>query len=820
MQKETFPLTVWAFFEPKSSHWLTAKVPGCIHNDLLRHKRIPDPFWGSNERELQWIEEEDWSYRCRFAVKASFCDYEHIELVAEGLDTVASIRLNGENIGWTENMFVAHRFDVKQALRPGRNILEIRFGSPIAYIRARRKSGEKTEWNDPVGGRSSIRKEQCSFGWDWGPRFATCGVYKPIRLEGWTGNRIDSVRLTQKHEGKVVLASIDAKLAGAGGELRGVISRSAEIVAEISDLKFEIKNPELWWPNGQGAHPLYDVRLELLDGQEVLDCWSARMGLRTIVLDRHPDEFGETFQFVVNGRPVFAKGANWIPAHSFVSSVTREDYDDLLTSAEHAHMNMIRVWGGGIYEMEDFYDLCDEKGLLVWQDFMFACAIYPGGPEFLATVKAEAEHQVKRLANRACLALWCGNNEIEQIASEITKTAQRRKAYEEIFYQILPEAVARHDGQTPYWPSSPHNPEGYTKDPNNEKSGDSHFWEVWHARQPVKRYEKTAFRFCSEFGMQSFSSPEVAATFCLPEEFDAFGPGMENHQKNQSGNLIIKEYVTRRYRLAGDYASMAYLSQINQAYCMKVAVEHFRRSMPRTMGALYWQLNDCWPGFSWSSLEFGGRWKALHFAARRFFAPVLISAHVPGEERTGMGNIWRINIREIHLHTVCDAPGKNTGLLSWSLFHLDGRLLEAGEKSVFLGYGQSHRQKTLDLSRKVKTYGAGSIVLRIKLETERGAVSEDTVFFTAPRFIDFPRAPISTTVERTSQREFQLGFQSRVFQHSVQVDLHGLAHKLDDNFFDLYPGEMRKVRLRTERAAILAEIKRTLKMRSLADTAG
>ena len=342
---------------------------------------------------------------------------------------------------------------------------------------------------------------------------------------------------------------------------------------------------------------------------------------------------------------------------------------------------------------------------------------------------------------------------------------------------------------------------------------------MWHAKQPVKRYEKTAFRFCSEFGMQSFSSLEVAELFCLPEEFDAFGPAMENHQKNQAGNLIIREYVTRRYRFARDYASVAYLSQLNQAYCMKVAVEHFRRSMPRTMGALYWQLNDCWPGFSWSSLEFGGRWKALHFAARRFFAPVLVSAHIPGEERIGMGNIWRRNIREVHLHTVCDAPGKTTGLLSWSLFHLDGRLLEAGEKSVFLGYGQSHRQKALDLSRKLKTYGASNIVLRIKLETERAAVSEDTVFFSSPRLIDFPRAPISTTVERTSQREFQLGFQSRVFQHAVQVDLPGLAHKLEDNFFDLYPGEMRKVRLHTEKAAILAEIKRTLKLRSLADTA-
>jgi beta-mannosidase len=817
MQKETLPLTSWAFLEPNSSHWLTAQVPGCIHNDLLRHKRIPDPFWGSNEKELQWIEERDWDYRCRFAAEAGLCDYEHIELVADGLDTIASIRLNGHNIGWTENMFLAHRFDVKHAIRPGRNILEIRFGSPIAYIRARRKRGDMAEWNDPVGGRSHIRKEQCSFGWDWGPRFATCGIYKAIRLEAWRKNRFESVRISQRHEAGSVEGSIEARLAVDGGEVRGVVCRNDQIVAEISDLKFGISNPELWWPNGHGDHPLYEVRLELSDGGEVLDTWSGRIGIRTIALDRHPDEFGECFQFVINGRPIFAKGANWIPAHSFAASVRRADYEGLLTSAEEANMNMIRVWGGGIYEMEDFYDLCDEKGLLVWQDFMFACAIYPGGPEFLASVKAEAEYQAKRLANHACLALWCGNNEIEQVPSEITKTAQRKKAYEDIFYHILPEAVARYDGETPYWPSSPHNPEGYTKGPNSEKAGDSHFWDVWHAKQPVKRYEKTGFRFCSEFGMQSFSSPEVAAMFCLPEECDAFGRAMENHQKHQSGNLTIKEYISRRYRLAPDYPSIAYLSQINQAYCIKVAVEHFRRSMPRTMGALYWQLNDCWPGFSWSSLEFGGRWKALHFAARRFFAPVLVSAHVPGDEWMGMGNIWRSNIREIHVHTVCDAPGKTTGLLSWALFHLDGRLLEAGEKSVFLGYGQSHRQKTLDLSRKLKTHGARNIILRIRLETEREAVSEDTVFLTAPRFIAFPRVPISITVERTTQREFQLGFHSRGFHHAVQIDLPGIAHKLEDNFFDLYPGEMRKVRARTEKAAMLAEIKRTITIRSLAD---
>jgi beta-mannosidase len=818
MQKETLPLTSWAFLEPKSRHWLKARVPGCIHSDLFRHKRIPDPFWGSNEKELQWIEERDWDYRCRFAAEPGFCDYDHIELVAEGLDTIASMRLNGQNIGWTENMFLGYRFDVKQAIRAGRNILEIRFGSPMLYIRARRKPGDFPEWNDPVGGCSHIRKEQCSFGWDWGPRFATCGVYKPIRLEAWRENRFESVRIRQRHDAGHVAASIEAQLAREGDQIRGIVCRNDQVVAEISNLKFEISNPELWWPNGHGDQPLYDVRLELVQGDKILDRWSGRIGLRTIVLDRHPDEFGESFQFVVNGRPIFAKGANWIPAHSFVSEVCRSDYDNLLTSAAQAHMNMIRVWGGGIYEMEDFYDLCDEKGLLVWQDFMFACAIYPGDAEFLASAKAEAEHQVKRLANRACLALWCGNNEIEQMPAAILKTKQRKKAYDDIFYGILPEAVARCDGETAYWPSSPHNPEGYKRGPNNERAGDSHFWDVWHARQPVKNYEKKGFRFCSEFGMQSFSSPEIAALFCPPEKWDAFGQAMENHQKNRAGNLIIRDYVSRRYRMPTDYPSLAYLSQINQAYCMKVAVEHFRRSMPRTMGALFWQLNDCWPGFSWSSLEFGGRWKALHFAARRFFAPVLVSAHVPGDEWMGMGNIWRSSIREIHLHTICDAPGKTNGSLSWTLFHLDGRLLEAGEKGVFLGYGQSHRQKTLDLSKNMKTHGARSIYLRIRLETDDGAISEDAVFLTAPRFMELPRTPITTTVERTTQREFQLGFQSRGFHHAVRVDLPGIAHKFGDNFFDLYPGEMRKVRLCTEKAAMLAEIKRALSIRSLADT--
>jgi beta-mannosidase len=816
MEKQMLDLASWAFLEPKSRHWLKARVPGCIHTDLRRHNLIPDPFFGSNEQDLQWIEECDWIYRCRFAAEPRFCDFKHIELCADGLDTVASIRLNGVGLGRTENMFVGHRFDVKPVIQAGRNILEITFESPISYIRARRKPGDFAEWNDRIGGCSHLRKQQCSFGWDWGPRFATSGIYKPIRLEAWEDNRFKSVRIRQRHESRQVILNIEPSTACDHGEMRGAVYRNERVVAEIAGPDIEIANAELWWPNGHGEQPLYEVRLELVNGGKILDRWTEKVGLRTILLDRHPDEFGESFQFVVNGRLIFAKGANWIPAHCFPAELRRADYDNLLKSAARAHMNMIRVWGGGLYEMEAFYDICSERGLLVWQDFMFACALYPGSDEFLASVQAEAEYQVKRLANRACLALWCGNNEIEQMPGGITKTRQRKRAYEELFYRVLPEAVARYDGETGYWPSSPHNPAGYEKRGPSERAGDVHFWDVWHGRHPVKSYEKRAFRFCSEFGMQSFSSPEVAATFCRAEQWDPFGEAMKNHQKNRAGNAIIKDYISRRYRLSTDYESLAYLSQINQAYCLKVAVEHFRRSMPRTMGALYWQLNDCWPGFSWSSLEFGGRWKALHFAAKRFFAPVLVSAQLPGEEARGIGSIWKSGAYEIHLHTVCDAPVKTNGLLSWTLFHLDGRSLDRGEKCVFLGYGQSHRQKTLDVSKIAKAHGAHRIYLRIRLETDEGAISEDTVFLAPPRLIEFPRTAISISVERASKCDFQLGFSSSGFHHAVQVSLPGIEHELEDNFFELYPGETRTVKLSTKKPAMIAEIKRHLSTRSLA----
>ena len=804
----------WEFFEPSSRRWLAARVPGCIHTDLLRHKLIPEPFWGANEQDLQWIEERDWKYRCTFTAGPDFFDHEHIDLVADGLDTFAVIRLNGREIARTDNMFLGHRLSVTGLVKRGKNRLEIDFGSPMTVIRERAKTWEVKEWNDPVGGSSLVRKEQCAFGWDWGPRFVTSGIHKAIRLEGWTGARFESVRLRQVHHKDVVEIAVDPVLVGRG-KVRGILSLNGVEAARIEDGRALIPSPELWWPNGHGPQPLYEVRLELVQGGRIRDTWSGRLGLRTITLDRHKDAWGESFQFVINGRPIFAKGANWIPAHSFVAEADRAMYDDLLSSAADAHMNMIRVWGGGIYEMDAFYDLCDEKGLLVWQDFMFACAIYPGDKPYLRSVRAEAEYWVKRLAHRACLALWCGNNEIEQMADEILRTPRRKKAYDAIFYRILPAAVEKFDGATPYWPSSPHNPEGYEQGHNNEGAGDSHFWDVWHMRAPVKRYEEKQFRFCSEFGMQSYSSPGVAATFCPPEDFNVFAPAMENHQKNPAGNFIILDYVARLYRLPKDYASLAYLSQLNQAWCMKVGIEHFRRSMPRTMGALYWQLNDCWPVFSWSSLEFGGQWKALHYAARRFFAPLLVSAHVPGDETAGIGNLVRSTIAEVHLHSVYDGIRKTAGTLEWSLRHLDGQQLDAGSKRVTLKPGEARRQQTLHLSAAMREHGARNIYLRIALHADDGQTSEDTVLLTAPRHIELSRAPIRTSVTTVSPTIFDMEISSSAFHHRVQMEIEGIPHRLSQNYFDLYPGEARIVRVTTGKPIPVASLKKNLAVRSL-----
>ena len=822
----THPAAAWSFRDVSTKRWRSAVVPGCVHRDLLRHGLIPDPFYGTNEHAVQWVSDRAWEYRTEFDVSEEMLAQQEIELVADGLDTLATVRVNGRVVSRSENMFVGVRVPILGAVKRGRNLLTVQFDSATEFIKRERLEHRPREVNDPVGGCTRIRKQQCQFGWDWAPRLVTAGIWRDMRIEAWSEARLREVRLRQEHRNGRVKLRVEPEIEERGGAsagpgklgIKGVVFFRGQVVARLAEGHATIAAPQLWWPNGQGEQPLYEVRVELWRGEQRLDVWTRRIGLRTVAVRRKRDEWGESFQFVVNGRAIFAKGASWIPAHSFVAGLSRADYEPLLTSAATANMNMIRVWGGGIYEHECFYDLCDELGLLVWQDFMFACTLYPGDAAFLASVREEAGFQVRRLRNRTCLALWCGNNELELLNGPDLAKPRQRKAYDAVFRRILPEIVEEQDGVTDYWRSSPSQTDRPgLRDP--ERSGNTHYWDVWHLLKPVKSYELKVFRFVSEFGMQSFPSLATARTFCPPEELNIFSPVMENHQKNPMGNRIILEYIARRYRFPRDYAALAYLSQLNQAYCMQVGVEHYRRNQPRCAGTLYWQLNDCWPVASWSSLEFGGAWKALHHVARRFYAPLLVSAQVPGDETTAIGNRMKSTVSGMHLFTVSDEPRIVRGWVRWELWHLDGRVLRRGEKRVVLRSGESVRQKTVDFSREIAECGRDKLYVRIALEEDGRCVSEDTVFLCPPRMLSLERRAPDVRVEKISATKWNLEFRASCFHHRVALELAGVPLvAMTDNWFELYPGRSKAVTVETTAPLDEAEIRAALRVRSLVDS--
>jgi beta-mannosidase len=793
-----------------------------VHLDLQRAGAIPDPFRDGNELALQWIEERDWEYAVEFELTADFLDSPAVDLVADGLDTIATVFVNGREIARSENMFVASRWDARRFLRVGRNEVRVLFGSAMAYIRTHRLGHRPKEFNDPVGRCQVIRKQQSQFGWDWGPRFVTAGIWRDLRVEAHAGNRLVSVAVHQVHapSGAVTLhLAPELVRPEAGTSCRYRLVLNGILVARGSGTRLVVESPQLWWPAGAGAQPLYTLSIEVVakDGR-VIGQWTRRIGLREIRLDQTPDAAGRAFRFVVNGRPLFMKGANWVPAHSFVTTLTREHYARDLTAARQAHCNMVRVWGGGIYESEDFYDLCDELGLLVWQDFMFACSLYPADREFLRSVRAEAECQVTRLRHRACLALWCGNNEIEALNVDVLKQPATRAAYARLFERLLSEVVARLSPAIAYWPSSPHRPGGGTEHHDGEAAGDTHYWDVWHLRQPVKSYEKWRFRFVSEFGMQSYSSPETMATVVDPAEANLFGAAMEHHQKNAGGNQIILDYVSRRYRLAKSQDDLIYLSQLNQAHCLQTGIEHYRRLRPHCMGALYWQLNDCWPVASWSSIEFTGTWRMLHHVVRRSFAPAISSAAVEGDEIAGIGNRRTALPGVVHLHTVVDTPPATRGTLGWELWHLDGRRLAGRRTAVALRPDESVRHLTLEAQRWIAEHGASRLVLRHWLEAAGELLSEDSVFFTAPRFVELPRARIRVDVRLLAPRAAELTFVSPGFQHRVMFALAGLPYLASDNAFELFPRRAKSVRVTLARPTTLAALRRALSWRALVDT--
>ena len=799
---------------------VAAQVPGCIHTDLMVAGKISEPFYRDNELKLQWIGEVDWEYTRTFQTPATLLRQEHVLLRCEGLDTLAIITVNGTEIARTNNMFRTWEFDVKHALKPGRNTISIRFDSTILYIKDREASRHLPGWNGPqeIAGRAWVRKEPSNYGWDWGPVFITCGIWRNIELMGFDNGRLTGVNIIQHHQADQVKLevtpecelSIHTEL-----QARVVVSYGSEIVAEGMApagkmQSFTITDPHRWWPNNMGEQPLYvvDVTLVDADGNSV-HCLSRRIGLRTLVLDRHPDQWGESFQFVVNGLPFFAKGGNWIPADTFVTTMTRERYADLLTSCKDANMNMLRLWGGGIYEQDDFYELCDEMGICIWHDFMFACSAYPGFDKaFLSNVRQEAVDNVRRLRHHPSIALWCGNNELEQglVGPEWTERTMNWQDYSRIFDQLLPEVTQQLDPQRSYWPSSPHTPHGDRANFNDPTCGDAHLWDVWHGRKPFEWYRTCTHRFNSEFGFQSFPEPKTVREYTEPNDRNVTTYVMELHQRSGIGNAVIMHYMLDWFRLPESFDMTLRLSQILQGMAMKYAVEHWRRAMPRGMGTLYWQINDCWPVASWASIDYYGRWKALHYMARSFYAPVLVSA--VEDATTG----------RVQVHLTNDMLQSSQGQVAWRLTTAQGRLIAHGKQNVSVDAQATAIVATLELGQYVTKYGARELLVWVDYSVKGKTISSNLALFARPKHLDLTDAFIEVQVERLDKSQYAVTLTSDAPALWTWLELEGIDAQFSDNYVHLYPKKAQRIIVTPATTLTLRDVKKVLRVNSLTDT--
>ena len=813
---------------------IPARVPGDVYRALLEGGKIPDPFYRDNENQLQWIGESDWIFRRKFEVPRRMLACRRVLLRCEGLDTFATIWINGRKVAAADNMFRTWEWDVRRRLRAGDNDIEVRFESVLPYARKKQQERHLHYWGGEItaGPFGWVRKQQCNFGWDWGLKAVTCGIWRPIQLVGFDTARLTDVHVVQEHaNGSVELAVRAAAevVAEAGLTARVIVSTDGRRVASgqanvraggTATVRLKIGRPKLWWPNNMGDQPLYEVKVELLDAAgRVLDVQSRRIGLRTLRLDRHNDAWGESFQFVVNGVPFFAKGANWIPDDGILSRMTPQRYRQRVAAAAGANMNMLRVWGGGIYEDEAFYDACDELGVTVWQDFMFACSAYPcRDAAFRASVEAEARDNVRRMRHHPCIALWCGNNEVEQALGVDPRFEKSMswKEYGKVFDGVLPRVVRQLDPERDYWPSSPHSPHGDRRDFNNPTCGDAHLWSVWHGGQPFEWYRTCGHRFNSEFGFQSFPEPKTVYGYTAPQDRNITSPVMEHHQRSGIGNTTILRYMLDWFRLPSSFEMTLWASQILHGMAMKYAVEHWRRSMPRGMGTLYWQLNDTWPVASWSSIDYHGRFKALQYMARRFYAPLLVS----GVEDAKKGTV--------DIHVTSDLLEPVAARLRWRIVTTTGKTVGRGAKTIRAEKLASRKVHTLDLAdllgkhgphNRPGKYGPQDLLVHLELAAKGQPTSTNLVIFARPKQMDLATRPgIKAQVSHDGRQGFAVTLTTKSPALWAWLELTKADAVYSDNFVHLLPGQKVRILVRPKKPLALNEFRKQLLVRSLIST--
>jgi beta-mannosidase len=777
LQKDLSNLT-WTFYQSGKNEKMKATVPGTVHTDLLANQPIPDPFLESNENEVQWIENEDWTYEVQFSLTAIERKKKHIDLIFEGLDTYAIVSLNGQTILEADNMYRTWKIDVKPFVK-AHNQLKIQFKSAVSKVNA---LAQKLPYQLPDDNRVFARKAPYQFGWDWGPRLVTCGIWKPVKLQLWDAVRIDHVFHEQrsvspkKAELIVHVAVTNSQLTtvelvvNAQSQILNLKKGNTQIEVPIT-----IENPKFWWCNGLGQPNLYTFPIQLKQDGNIIEQRKLTLGIRTIELVQESDAKGKSFYFKLNGKPVFMKGSNVIPPDSFVPRVTKAQWINLVENARLSNQNMLRVWGGGIYADDAFYQACDEKGIMVWQDFMFACALYPGDSSFLNSVENEVEDQVKRLQKHPSIALWCGNNESDEgwhnwgwqkkYNYSALDSAQIWNDYQRLFHQLIPNKLRQllPENEYRYWPSSPSIGWGRKE---SLTQGDSHYWGIWWGMEPFEKYNEKVGRFMSEYGFQGMPSLPTLEYLSNGESLSMQSKSIRHHQKHPTGYAIINEYMQRDFWVPTDFEKYHYVSQLLQARGIKIAIEAHRLAKPYCMGTLYWQLNDCWPVTSWSSLDYLGHWKASHYQIKESFAPVFLAVTQNEAGLSIMGST--------------DALEEKAGKLTVRLIDFSGVELWSASKDCTLDIEKSTMLMPISFTELPKFVKEKSVLLMEFDSNHKKTTAYH--YFVKPKEMQLEKPKVEVKIIGETLLEVSSNTLAK------NVFLYAEGHFFNDNFFDIIPG--------------------------------
>ena len=797
----------WRMKALNQEDWIEAKVPGSVFQDLMAAGKVPDPYFRDNEDKIAPVFQEDYEYRREFSVAGDVLKHDEVLLCCEGLDTIATLSLNGRVLAQTDNMHRTWHFNVKGLLKEGVHPIEILFRSPVTFTQ---KMAAQSRGMSMMGGRGIeyIRKAQCMFGWDWGLVLPDSGIWRDIYIECFDLGKIEDVHIMQEHLQGEVLLNIQTAcrfLREAGLEVEATVTSPdgetfsakgpSDAGSGVNILPVKISDPKLWWPNGFGEQPLYRVDITLFCGGVAVDERHLQIGLRTVHLKREKDEWGQSFTFLVNGMPLFLKGANLVIEDALLGRTSRGRTEKMIKSCVQAHFNCIRVWGGAVYPADYFYDLCDQYGILVYHDLMFACNFYPTDTAFLENVKHELADNVGRARHHACIGLWSGNNEVEVIygmcASKAPEFVQMRKQFGipemdenvakeiwdnilKLFYEFIPKLMSGLDPQTDFVCSSPSSDEpGKVSIFNNFDNGDAHYYLAYDNQSPYTKMRDLKFRFVSEMGFQSYPDMKTVRSFTCEEDLAPYTPVMLKHQKCFNGNQIIEAYMGQDYKVPKRFEDYVYVSQMLAGEILRYSVEHLRRNEGRCMGVITWQLNDCWPVVSWAGLDYFGRWKAQQYYSKRAYAPILVSA----KEEEASAELWITN----------DTPADVTGTVRWQLLDARSKLVREGSETVRVQSCKPVLAARLDFGDVLDDGSRGDYYLAFAFEVENQIVSEGTALFVKAKDFNFAPPEIETNVQEEKDR-FMIGIRSAAFTKSVALFLSEANCIFSDNYFDLSAG--------------------------------